>query len=205
MQRSLFRLMLLQSKDFATETIIIIDITVLYPRPCQASPGRFQDPEGGLGEKRAGGRAAAGGRARGAGAAVHAASPSADGTPEPSGSHHPKLGKTAEKQEMAAPLTSGLPSPAPAPPLPGSGAGPLPPARLPGSSGLRGTLGNVRQRSAPTAGRGARRGGPAAIFVRSGYGPGPTPRHLPRFKPQEDPVSHEPVPPAPDHLLWEAI
>lgn len=46
MQRSLFSLMLLQSKDFATEAIII-DIIVLYPRPCQASPGRFQDPGGG--------------------------------------------------------------------------------------------------------------------------------------------------------------
>lgn len=55
---------------------------------------------------------------------------------------------------MAAPLTSGRPSPAPAPPLPGSGRG------APGSSWLRarsGTLGNARERSAPACARGGGR------------------------------------------------
>lgn len=76
-----------------------------------------------------------------------------------SSSHHPKLRKTAEKQEMAAPLTSGLPSPSvPSTQLPGSGRGRSRPRR----SWVPRAFGNARKYSAPAGeraskGRGAGR------------------------------------------------
>lgn len=108
---------------------------------------------------RAGECEAAGGGAPSAGTAVHAAWPSADWKAKHSGSHHPKLRKTAEKQEMAAPLTSGLPSPSePSTQLPGSGRGRSRPRR----SWVPRALGKARKHSAPAGeraskGRGAGR------------------------------------------------
>lgn len=43
MQRSLFSLMLVQSKDLQRRLLLLLTSLLLYPRPCWASPGRFQD------------------------------------------------------------------------------------------------------------------------------------------------------------------
>lgn len=124
--------------------------------------------------------AAGSGSARRAGARLRAAGrrvpgplstppgPSADWKAKHSGSHHPKLGKTAEKQEMAAPLTSGLPSPSVlSTQLPGSGRGRSRPLR----SWVPRAFGKTRKHSAPAGdraseGRGAGRGGASAILAR---------------------------------------